>query len=70
MPRNDRDWIEINAVLDERGRDRQGKDQCCLVIDNTRVAGCKPLPVSNNVRYTWNVEVAELRRILEEHDKK
>ena len=34
----------------------------CLVVGDTRVAGCHPALHDNNVRYRWNVRAQEILR--------
>jgi hypothetical protein len=36
----------------------------CLVVNNTRIAGCEPSLGANNVRYRWNVREEYLRRAM------
>ena len=38
----------------------------CLVVNNTRIAGCEPSLSQNNVRYRWNVREEYLQRVLAE----
>lgn len=41
-------YVVVEAVYSEDGG-------MCLVVNDTRVAGCKPIWCDSNVRYRWNV---------------